>query len=290
MSEKEEEHSFWKELDLVETASQDHLSRKLRDLDEIFQRCYDAGVIAPTLQTTRKKKYKPNFSALFLKRSLNDWRVMWILLRLGYTSQAGTVAASLWENALTSIAFISQPSAAKKLRGTVQGEIPWRAMDLAKITARHLQERAHTEKRDFSDSEVEAQWRVLYGAYNWLCNLKHPTVRAAYYDSKNTQVSPEGYVMMALPDTLDEDLRTKKSILCLGFLPFFFAVRCYGEHTDPSRQSQKSKKFFKLLDEAKEGIGNMMKDLPAGWLPVDNRDSRIAREWGKIMREKKNHK
>jgi hypothetical protein len=208
-----------------------------------------------------------------------------VLLRIGYTAQAGAIGASLWESALATVAIICEPTAAKNSRDTVQGVLPWSAKDLAQIAAKQMQKRALIEKRSFSDSEFEAQWRALYGMYNWFCNLKHPTTRAVYHDAKNTQVSPHNYILMAVPDTRDEDLRMKHSIVVLASQPLCQALRCYGEWVDPDRQSKGSERYFELLDEAQNDIAELINNLPDGSIAVINNHTRLASEWRELQKE-----
>ena len=165
---EQKEMPGWGVLDSTEFSARAQLTVQLTPTLPLFQYLYEAGVNAPTFADSNKRSAGVDLPSLFLKRALTDWRGIWLLLTTGYSSQAGTLAASLWENALASIALICEPNTDDTVLKTTQGELPWTARSLAQKAARHLQQRAQTRGEDFPDLEVEANWRVLYGVYGWL--------------------------------------------------------------------------------------------------------------------------
>src|SRR2546423_13682274 len=93
----------WQRLDNLEDAAKTTLSEQLKQFEGAFRDTYEAGVIAPVLRDDAPTEADVRCAALRFKRVLNDLRSVWVLLRSGYTSQAASVAASLYENALATI-------------------------------------------------------------------------------------------------------------------------------------------------------------------------------------------
>ncbi len=65
---------LWDALSEMESAASSHLSDKLLIFLSPFRLCYEAGVQAPTLRGNRHGEIDILLAALFLKRSLTDFR------------------------------------------------------------------------------------------------------------------------------------------------------------------------------------------------------------------------
>jgi hypothetical protein len=167
---------LWLACDQMETAAEVALKNQLSQFEPAIRDCYEAGVQVPTLASKRYGQPDILFSALFLKKALNDLRAVWILVSTGYTSQAAAVAATLYENALAASCLAGDPICAERLQKERTGDLPWSAQDLAKLLAKRWQEDAQKAKRVFKKEEFELAWREVYSAYKWLCKIKHPTI------------------------------------------------------------------------------------------------------------------
>jgi len=100
----------WERLDKIEFGTIEHFGNRLTDVGFVFRDAYDVGYLVPRLKPVRPAVLDLSLAALFLKRVLNDLRVVWQLLISGYTSQAASVAASLYESALACICLTLIPT------------------------------------------------------------------------------------------------------------------------------------------------------------------------------------
>jgi len=91
---------LWDALATLELSSAPKIAKALKPFSRPVTDCYECGVEVPTLSGKHKNTADLRVAGLFLKRVLNDLRATWDLLLLGYTSQAGSVAAAAFENTL----------------------------------------------------------------------------------------------------------------------------------------------------------------------------------------------
>lgn len=198
----------WLRLDDLEDAARAKLSDSLRSFEAPFQDTYEAGVIAPVLRAEALLKTDVRCAALHFKRVLNDLRSVWLLLRCGYTSQAASVAASLYENALGTVCLTISPKNVKTYITSKSGELPWNPMAMAKMVVEH-------EGHVPGTKDFENQWRALYAHYVWLCQTKHPTMPSVMHDTSASAVRG-GYVVMALPNVHPQDMPLKAQIAIIS--------------------------------------------------------------------------
>ena len=104
---------LWLACDQMEAAAEVALENQLSQFEPAIRDCYEAGVQIPTLASKRYGQHDILFSALLLKKALNDLHAVWILACFGYTSQAAAVAATLYENALTASCLAGDPICAE---------------------------------------------------------------------------------------------------------------------------------------------------------------------------------
>jgi hypothetical protein len=176
--------------------------------------CYECGVEVPTLPCKNETTKDIGVAALFLKRSLNDLRATWNLLILGYTSQAGSVAAAAFENALAISCIAGSISRAEQFLQSKSG-LPWFVADLCRMQASKTREGAH-------------YWEALYSQYEWLCKVKHPTIPSALHDALSVSLTGSEYIVMGAPDTRIEDLPSKAFILSVTILRVIEAIRSFA--------------------------------------------------------------
>jgi len=205
---------FWSALSGLELASSPKIAEMLKPFLQPITDCYECGVEVPTLPCRRETTKDIGVAALFLKRSLNDLRATWNLALLGYTSQAGAVAAAAFENALAISCVAGSISRAEQFLKSKSG-LPWSVASLCGMHARRT-------------TEDENYWKVLYSQYEWLCKVKHPTIPSALHDAFSVSLTGAEYMIMAAPDTRMQDLPSKAFVLSVTILRVTEAIERFA--------------------------------------------------------------
>jgi hypothetical protein len=226
---KRSSRGLWIALSALELAESSKIAEMLRPFFAIVTDCYECGVEVATLSCRHMKTKDVKVAALFLKRSLNDLRAVWNLLMLGYTSQAGTVAAAAFENSLLANCISGHADRAEKMLKSKSGESPWTLADLCKFEAAHATDRDEESAEILSDRQYDAYWRRLYTQYSWLCNLKHPSLPSALHDASAVLSKQNEFIIMAAPDSRNEDLPNKVLILTVTILRLHEAIASFAD-------------------------------------------------------------
>lgn len=209
---------LWDALSALELASTPKIAKMLKPFAQPVTDCYECGVEVPTLSCKHENTKDMRVAGLFLKRLLNDLRAVWNLLLLGYTSQAGSVAAAAFENALIISCVAGNIRRTEEFLNCKAGGLPWSVAELCKIYTRQLKEESKKSGRTSAHLEDETYWEALYSLYMWLCKLKHPTIPSALHDAFSVSLTGADYIIMAAPDTRIEDLPSKAFILSVTIL------------------------------------------------------------------------
>lgn len=207
-------HGLWNALSLLELASSPKIAEMLKPFVRPITDCYECGVEVPTLPCKHETTKDIGVAALFLKRSLNDLRATWNLLLLGYTSQAGSVAAAAFENALAISCIAGSINRAEQFLKSKTG-LPWSVANLCRMQASQTK-------------EGENYWKISYSQYKWLCQVKHPTIPSALHDAFSVSLNGLEYIVMGAPDTRTEDLPSKAFILSVTILKVTEAIRSFA--------------------------------------------------------------
>jgi hypothetical protein len=146
---------LWKACADVEAAARVRLLGDLSPFQPVVECCYEAGIEVPTLSAIHHDQEDMRFAALFLKRTLTDLRSVWVLLCTGYTSQAASVAAALFEHSLAVNALAGNPSNVQQLKASQHGDLPWSPMQLSRMMAEQMREEAKTNSEPFTDKDFE---------------------------------------------------------------------------------------------------------------------------------------
>lgn len=197
----------WDRLSGLEFVAQGRIAVKLTAFEPPFRDAYEAGVIAPVLRSGRTPRVDLKVAALFHKRMLNDLRGVWLMLCAGYTSQAASIAASLYESSLAATCLTVSQANIDRLLQQPDGEIPWKITEMAKMVV--------TAEGKSTGSDYENQWRALYAHYVWLCQIKHASGQSVLHDTGSTALE-KGYVVMALPNVKDEDMAVKATVAIIA--------------------------------------------------------------------------
>ena len=198
----------WDRLDLLELRACAKVSEQIEAFASAFRDAYEAGVIIPVLRVPEFRGVDVRAAALFHKRALNDLRGVWILLRMGYTSQAASVAASLYESALAVSCLLQSDENVKALMTDPHLEVPWSITEMAKMVV-------CAEGKDPKSSDHEQQWQALYAHYVWLCQIKHSSSQSVLHDASGTMLE-KGYVVMALPNVTEADISVKAMVAVIS--------------------------------------------------------------------------
>lgn len=282
MSKQEDRKSpagLWQACNSMEVAAVVKLSADLRPFHEAIADCYEAGVQVPTLPANRHDGDDLLLAALFLKRTLNDLRSVWTQTVTGYTSQAASVAAALFEHALAVEALAGSTGNAKRLRQTKNGDLPWSPLELAKLHASNVRQEAHRKGKTFTDADYELAWREVYGAYKFLCKIKHPTIRSTLHDAPAASVRQSEYVVMAAPDLRDEDLPVKATILMMAISRTYQAIRWFALNLECTTTHDLYRDFTERMAKVVPAATTAYNQVTVAPLPFDIADELVAEQY-----------
>jgi len=275
---------FWKACTDIENGAKKSLSDVLKPFDMLIRDCYESGIIVPTLSKELKEK-DILLSSFYLKRVLTDLRSIWLLISIGYTSQAASVASSLFENALAvSCIAGSQENSEKVLRNN--GDLPWSVQNLVKMYTKKFRLDGLKEGEQNYQEEYEIRWREVYSHYKWLCKIKHPTLRSLVHECKSTTVKNGLYVIMAAPDLSLNDLSIKIIIITVVISRVTEAIRSYIIASGCDNNSDDYKIFNKRIEDIISTVGEVSKRFIKAPLPFTIRDSKLVEEYAQLRRKK----
>lgn len=234
----------WERLDCLEAKATSAISKQLQGFALPFQEAYEAGALVPTLKPMSQPSVDLRCAALLLKRSLNDFRAVWLLLSKGYTSQAASVAASLYECALATVCLTLSEKNVQQYMSNPKGEIPWSPMAMAKIVVRG------TATNPITGKEFENNWRALYAHYVWLCQIKHSAHDSVLHDTSASNFDGKGYAVIAIPNTEAEDAVVKASIAIKSLLRLLECVAAFARALGYKDKRPSEGRFAERLDYA----------------------------------------
>lgn len=213
---------FWDALEAAEVTASRDAELVLGDFRAPIRSLYGCAVEMPSFAPAELKATEHfRLAGMFLKRSLNDLRAMWLLIARGYTSQAASVVAALYENAMAAAVMVLDPAFAKRLLRDPHAKPDWGARTLTEMYAKR--ENARTGRVDNPNEKfVDA----IYRSYQWLCKIKHATVLSVHHDAYSTASahSPRSWSIRAQPDIRSEDQPMKAAIIWGACMCIFAAV------------------------------------------------------------------
>jgi hypothetical protein len=251
--------SLWPILDDVERLVRDEVRADVQEWEKVVRACIEAGTLAPMVPSKNHGRLQFIAAGPFLKRALNDLRCVWILIERGYSTQAASVAASLYENALTAAILASDEKLAIEARKTKYAEIPWTPKQLAQLNARReiaFQEK--TGKRS-TNKEYEDAWTISYFNYKWLCQIKHPTWQAVHHDVRGALVTENEYAIRPGPNNVKEDMQLKARILGVSVTQVFVASRSFVLALECDESTPEYESFEKKVNFVWAGVRDLMK-------------------------------
>jgi hypothetical protein len=238
--------AIWPLLDDIERVVRDEVRQSISEWETVVRACEEAGMLAPMVPS--KNSGMPSLVAAgpFLKRSLNDLRAVWLLIERGYSTQAASVAASLYENALTAAVLAGDEKLALEAKKTKYAEIPWSPKQLAQLNSRRETSIQEKSGHRTTAKEYEDAWTISYFNYKWLCQIKHPTWQAVYHDVQGSLINDREYAIRPGPNNVAEDGQLKARVLGVAVSQVFTAVRSFflaldGDETTPEYSSFEDK-------------------------------------------------
>lgn len=262
---------FWNILSALESSMTPKITKTLGSFSQPLKDCYECGVEVATLSCKRDRTKDIAVTGLFLKRILNDLRATWNLLLLGYTSQAGSVAAAAFENALIISCIAGDISRAKTFLNCKSGGSPWSVADLCKMYTRKLKEESKESGKISAKIEDDTYWEVLYSQYMWLCKLKHPTMPSVVHDAFSVSLTGKEYMIMAAPDDRVEDLPSKAFILSVTVLRVIEAIESFAQARELDSKDSKVISWKERFDSITENLEKAVKPIMKMPLPFDHK-------------------
>ncbi|OOY37353.1 hypothetical protein [Solemya velum gill symbiont] len=266
----------WQLLEDFEESTKNSTSFDLKEWNEIVKSTIEAGAMVSMLKAKNHGQQRILSAAPFLKRSLTDLRSVWLLIQIGYTSQAASVTASLYENALTASVLAYSDQLAQEALSTKYSEIPWGAKKLAQLSAEIDLKRSFGND-DFPKDKYEGNWTVSYFGYKWLCQIKHPTWQSAFHDVKSSLVNEKDYVIFPAPCNKKEDLHLKFAVLGDAVGKTIAAIRSYCLSLECEEDNEEYKLFEDKLSASYLGVIEQMKKYADKTPPVNVIDRRFIK-------------
>ncbi|OAT71893.1 hypothetical protein [Parageobacillus thermoglucosidasius] len=256
------------------------IRNKFQQIQNYVKDLYECGVELFTLDKQEEFEVTETLriAAILLKRCLTDFRVLWNLLLTGYTPQAGSIAASLFETALSIPYLLKNREAIQDIKNN-NGDIPWKVPDLCKNIA------SIQYKSD--KYQYELGWREIYAAYKWLCKIKHPTLRSTLHEGLSTSIRENEFVVMAIPDIRQEDLAVKMTILTISISRLCDAVFCIHNELKLDKDNERYKKWLEKINAVPPNVGKIYKKITKIIdLPFTIGDEKISRDYKQLRKNK----
>jgi hypothetical protein len=250
------EGKWWAVLDEKESSAQKEIKTTLAPFEESVKTVYECGTNVIFLKGENIHKEDIKLAALFLKRCLADFRVIWNLLNTGYASQAGTIIAGTFENALLVSAVAGDAKETKKLIKIMSKGNSWPIKELCKkLSRKNVSSKEGLTKRE-AEKKFELGWRASYGIYMWLCMLKHPTLPSLIHDAFSSSPDNDAYFLLTMPDTRKEDFALKTSVLYQVVTQVYTAICSFSEALNID---QNNPDFLYWNDRLKKAINVFVK-------------------------------
>lgn len=251
--------SIWAQLPDLEAMSQATVDAGLKGWEELVIACLEAGMLAPMVPTSKPMDMRLVTAAPFLKCGLDDLRATWLLIHRGYTAQAASVAASLFENALVAAVIAGSIDLANQARKSKDGEIPWGAKELCQLDAKREMAISKVNGKPYTQKMYEDDWTISYFHYKWLCQVKHPTWQAATHALKSTLVNEKEFAVRPGPNNLDDDLQVKARVIAVALIKSLQAIKSFFLTLDGHEGSAEYSTFEDKVNQVHFGIAELIK-------------------------------
>ena len=195
-----------------------------------------------------------------IKRALDDLRALWHMLCLGYTAQAAAICADLWEHCMVAGCCCLSPETAEVFTKDNPDDRSLGPAELSRRLSALIASKTPDEHRP-SNGDVEAWDAGDYASYKWLCQMKHPSLRAIIHTS-GTTVSVSGTLgLSAHPDSRVEDRPVKAHILYVAVGAIIESLMLFGVVAVAEHPSDEVEIWKADIEKVKE---QLRRRLPIG--------------------------
>ena len=216
-------------------------------------------MLAPMVPTSKPMDARLVTAAPFLKCALDDLRATWILIHRGYTAQAASVAASLFENALVAAVIAGSTDLANQAKKSKDGEIPWGAKELCQLDTKREMAISKVYGKPYTQKMYEDAWTISYFHYKWLCQVKHPTWQAATHALKSTLVNEKEFAVRPGPNNLDDDQQVKARVIAVALIKSLQAIKSFFLTLDGHEGSVEYSTFEDKVNQVHFGVAELIK-------------------------------
>jgi hypothetical protein len=265
--EAQNQDGLWNSCSYSEAIASKTFDAILEPFENAFKNCYESGVEATTFKCTRSNDEDMKIAASFLKRSLTDFRTVWLLITLGYTSQAASIAAALYEHSLVVVVLAGNPENEKRIKKSASGDAPWKPKELAKMAVKLERKENENRGQKKGNAHYEHRTKEIYYFYKYLCKTKHPTLPSVWHHSLGTKTDTESFVVRAFPDFRHEDLAFKCFVLLGSINCMHRAIRRFVINLGVKVSREEFIIFSKKLNSATDESIEAFKILGGGPLP-----------------------
>jgi hypothetical protein len=274
----ENSEKFYDILATAEAGAGRVLTKDLDDLGQLLRMCFACGVSLTDI-LPRVPGFGVAVATPILRRCLTDLRAVWVLMSIGYSSQAASVAAELVEGALAIAAVCADEKLARRWYESPQGDLPWKVKTLCKMVA----DKVATEK-NLPPSERQRTQDVYYTGYRYLCKIKHPTLPSLLHDAEvipsllRKAGVPENFehffFLTSVPNLRREDLPVKRTILIISAGHLSIGITHFADACGLDKKSDKWSKFQERYDKFSEALSEASRrywltDVPENHLPFN---------------------
>lgn len=200
---------YWETLSKIESNSEKVVKSQILEWEKIYKNLMEASLLILNYANKEKESDQRKLPLIFMKTTLSQFRSLWRLVGMGYSSAAACVAASIFESAKVVRVISVSEKDLNTLFSSETMSVPWSAKQLCKKVAKID---VSNENEEISKKLEEEYWQVSYLNYKWLCQIKHPTSQYAVHDL-SCAISEQGFHLLPLPNSSDFDLSEKYKIL-----------------------------------------------------------------------------
>jgi hypothetical protein len=251
--------NLWKILPDLERVSKESLHTSLNGWEELVKNCIEAGALAPMIPSQHHGDVRLSASAPFLKRALDDLRVVWLLIEVGYSAQAAAVAAALFENALTAEVIAESKALAQIALNAKNAQIPWAAKELCQLSGKREINVAAKRGEKVTSKEYEDGWTIAYFHYKWLCQIKHPTWQVANHALQSTLVNKKEFAVRPGPNNIPDDVQVKARIVAVSLTRTLGAIKSFFLTLESDETLKESESFEEKITKVHFGIMEQIK-------------------------------
>lgn len=271
---KNNPEDYWDFLSYMEVAAIDKNHTHLKPWDSLAKDCMAFSIQVPFLKGKEKSRYSLKIAATFLKRSMSDFRGVWLMLNWGYPYQAACVAASLYENSLIVNCISDRDDLAKIVATSKNGDIPWGAKKLSSMSAeKDIYGKITGLKR--KEKDFERVHNLCYRNYKWLCKIKHPTMQQISDEINHAMLENGTFSVVPLPDSREDSISLKQMVLIIAISRLFSAAKSFATAINCEEGDELDIKLYELATRIHKELKENINSSEIDKLPIHVYDFKI---------------